>query len=99
MTANQIMSHKYKNKIDDVINYRPISLLSTIIGQYHFYQQLKANITFINNYEPISLLSTISKLLERIVFKHVYNYMHKNIILSKHSSGFRPTNSIVNQPA
>ena len=32
----------------------------------------------LNNYRPISLLPVASKILERIVFKHVYNFLHKN---------------------
>ena len=53
----------------------------------------------LNNYRPISLLPTVSKILEKIVFKHVYNFMHTHDILSKHQSGFRPGDSTVNQLA
>ena len=49
------------------------------------------------NYRPVSLLSCTSKLLERIVFKYVYNYLRDNNILTPHQSGFQPHDSTVNQ--
>ena len=51
------------------------------------------------NYRPISLLSVVSKILEKVVFKHVYNYFHTTDLLSSHQSGFRPGDSTVNQLA
>ena len=53
----------------------------------------------VNNYRPISLLPTVSKILEKIVFKHVYNFLHTNNLLSVHQSGFRPGDSTLNQLA
>ena len=51
------------------------------------------------NYRPISILPVTSKLLERIVFKSVYNFFHKHNLLTVHQSGFRPKDSTVNQLA
>jgi hypothetical protein len=51
----------------------------------------------VNNYRPVSLLSCVSKLLERIVFKHLYNYIRENHLNSPHQSGFQPGDSTVNQ--
>ena len=68
----------------------------------------KANVTPIHkkedkdnilNYRPVSILSTLSKLMEKIVFKHVYNFFHTNNLLTSHQSGFRPCDSTVNQLA
>ena len=50
-----------------------------------------------NNYRPVSLLSCISKILERIVFKHVFNYLRDINFISEHQSGFQPGDSTVNQ--
>ena len=50
-----------------------------------------------NNYRPISLLSCTSKLLERIVFKYVFNYFRDNFLVSLFQSGFIPGDSTVNQ--
>ena len=52
-----------------------------------------------NNYRPISVLPIISKIFERIIFKHVYNHLHVNRLISKHQSGFQPNESTVNQLA
>ena len=46
-----------------------------------------------SNFRPVSLLSNVGKLQERIVFKHIYNYLHENDILYKYQSGFLPNHS------
>ena len=55
--------------------------------------------TDVNNYRPVSLTSCISKLMERTVFKHVYNYIRENNIISEFQSGFTPGDSTVCQLA
>ncbi len=50
-----------------------------------------------NNYRPISLLSTIGKVFEKIVFKHLYNYLREHDRLTSLQSGFVPGDSTVNQ--
>jgi hypothetical protein len=50
-----------------------------------------------NNYRPVSLLSCVSKILERVVFKHLYNYLRDNGLLSPNQSGFQQGDSTVNQ--
>ena len=43
------------------------------------------------------MLSCVGKLLERIIFKHIYNHAHINHLITDHQSGFRPSDSTVNQ--
>ena len=50
-----------------------------------------------SNYRPISLLSNISKIQERIVFKHIYNHLLENNLLYKYQSGFLPNHSTTYQ--
>ena len=66
----------------------------------------KANVTPIfkkgdksdaNNYRPVSLLSVPGKLLEKIVFKHIFNHLRDNAILSQWQSGFLPGCSTICQ--
>jgi hypothetical protein len=35
------------------------------------------------NYHPISVTSIVCKIMEKIIFKHLFNYMKTNNILSK----------------
>ena len=37
------------------------------------------------------------KILEKIIFKYVYNFVHEHEIVSTHQSGFQPGDSTVNQ--
>ena len=50
-----------------------------------------------SNYRPISLISCLGKVMERIVFKHIYNYMHSTNLIYKNQSGFLPGHSTVYQ--
>ena len=50
-----------------------------------------------SNYRPISLLSNNDKVFERCIFKHVYNHLHVNNILTSFQSGFTPGDSTTNQ--
>ena len=43
----------------------------------------------LNNYRPISVLSCFSKILERIVYKRLINFLNHNNILSDSQYGFR----------
>ena len=51
----------------------------------------------VNNYRPISLLSCIGKVMERCVFKQMYNYFITNSVISPLQSGFKSGDSTVNQ--
>ena len=48
---------------------------------------------FVENYRPISLLITISKVLEKIIYTRVYNYIEKHKILFNSQYGFRNKHS------
>ena len=50
-----------------------------------------------SNYRPISLLSTVSKVLEKIVHKYLFNFFRDNNVITAFQSGFVPGDSTVNQ--
>ena len=50
-----------------------------------------------SNYRPISLLNITSKICEKVVFKHVFNFIHDNNLIMLLQSGFIPKYSTVNQ--
>ena len=51
----------------------------------------------ISHYRPISLLPIVAKVLERIIFKHLYKHLISNNLITKNQSGFRPGDSCTNQ--
>jgi hypothetical protein len=53
----------------------------------------KGDVCSMSNYRPISLLSVFNKLLEKIVYKRVYNFLDKNKVLYKYQFGFRKNHS------
>ena len=57
----------------------------------------KGSKQLIKNYRPISLLPICGKVFERIVFKHLYNYLVSNNLITNNQSGSRPQDSTVNQ--
>ena len=46
------------------------------------------NVSDINNYRPISVLNCFSKIIEKHVHKHFYEYLNQNEVLSSVQSGF-----------
>ena len=50
-----------------------------------------------SNYRPVSLLNNIEKVLERIIFKHVYNYLKDTNFFTPCQSGIMLGDSTVNQ--
>ncbi len=46
-----------------------------------------------DNYRPISLLSNVSKVLEKIINRHLYDHLTANDLLSASQSGFRKGDS------
>ena len=57
----------------------------------------KGDLSVVSNYRPISLLNSDAKLFERLVFKHFFNHLQGNNMLSSLQSGFIPGDSTVNQ--
>ncbi len=49
------------------------------------------------NYRPVSLISCVGKLMEKVIFKRVYNFLHSQNVLTPMQSGFRPGDSTINQ--
>ncbi len=57
----------------------------------------KDNPLLCTNYRPISLLCCISKVFEKIMFNHIYEYLKRNKLLSIFQSGFIKGDSTINQ--
>ena len=49
----------------------------------------------LKNYRPVSLLPAFSKLLEKIVYDKLMNFLIKKNLLYKHQYGFRPKHSTI----
>ena len=50
-----------------------------------------------SNYRPVSLLNAFSKIIEKVVFTRVYNFLLDINFLNPLQSNFRPGGSTVNQ--
>ena len=87
---------------------QPLALLFNMSLEFHVYPSVwksaivlplfkKGNRNEISNYRPVSLLSTVGKVFERVVFKHMYNFLRDNDLFYKNQSGFLPKHSTVFQ--
>ena len=57
----------------------------------------KGDNTLPENYRPIALTSAVCKVLEKIIFKHLYNFLKQNNLISRYQSGFIPGDGTTNQ--
>ena len=53
----------------------------------------KGDVNSMTNYRPISKLPAVSKLIERMVHKHLYDFLILNDVLTEVQFGFRPGHS------
>ena len=51
----------------------------------------------VNNYRPVSLLPVCGKILERLVFTSIFDFLYNNNLLSANQSGFRHSDSCERQ--
>ena len=51
----------------------------------------------VKNYRPISPLPIFGKIFEKIIFDRLYNFLLQEELLNPNQSGFRPSDSCVNQ--
>ena len=49
------------------------------------------------NYKPISLLPICGKIFEKVIFDAIYEHLTDNELLTPSQSGFRPSDSTINQ--
>ena len=47
----------------------------------------------VENYRPVSLLPIFGKILERLIFNSLFEFLHENNLLNENQSGFRPSDS------
>ena len=51
------------------------------------------DLNIFNNYRPVSNLPFLSKILERLVFNQLIDFLNRNNIIEKYQSGFRMNHS------
>ena len=86
-----LLSLIYKNYIDTGV-FPDIWKKSNIVPVYK-----RGDKKVIDNYRPISLLPICGKILEKILFNSVYEFLDENNLPCEHRSGFRPSDSCESQ--
>ena len=51
----------------------------------------------LENYRPVSLLFICGKILERLMFKEMFNFFIENKLIPSNQAGFKPGDSCINQ--
>ena len=57
------------------------------------YKEKESDLNEFCDYLPISLLPTINKVFEKVVHKHLYEYLNHNNLLTSSQYGFRPNHA------
>ena len=95
-------------KICDKSLIKPLSFLFKTAVRSSHYPDIwkKSNIIpvhkkndkqLVNNYRPISLLPVFGKIFEKIIFNKTYKFLLEEKLLNPNQSGFRPSDSCINQ--
>ena len=95
-------------KICDKSILKPLILLFENSTKSSYYPDIwkKSNIIpvhkkndkqLVNNYRPISLLPIFGKIFEKIIFNRIYGFLLEENLLNPNQSGFRPSDSCINQ--
>ena len=61
------------------------------------YVYIKSDTQLVKNYRSISFLPIFGKNFEKIKFNKIYNFLLEERLLNPNQSGFRPSESCVNQ--
>ena len=95
-------------KICDKSLLKPLTILFQNSPNFSYYPVIwkRSNIIpvhknndkqLVKNYRLISLLPIFGKIFEKIIFDRLYNFLLQEEILNPNQSGFRPSDSCVNQ--
>ena len=102
-----LISHQMLKYTSDTIN-KPLSILFNMSLQENYFPSLwkkaiviplfkKGDRHEVSNYRPVSLISCIGKVFERVVFKHMHNFLLDKSLFYNLQSGFLPTHTTVYQ--
>ena len=78
---NLYLKHRCKKEFLQVVGKKPV--------------HEKEDKNLLKNYKPFSLLPIFGKIFERVLFKDLFNYFHKNQLFTKCQSGFLPGDSCI----
>ena len=92
----------------DIISHKMLQVSPKKIAAQYKYPKLwkkanvmpifkKGNNSYSSNYRPISLISCVGKVMERVVYKHVYSHLQSLKLIYEFQSGFLPRHSTVHQ--
>ena len=73
-------------------HYQDIWKISNIIPVHK-----KNDKRLVKNYRPIPLLTIFGKIFEKIIFNKIYYFLMEEKLLNPNQSGFRPSDSCINQ--
>ena len=80
-----IISLIYKNCINSGI-FSNIWKKPNVVTVYK-----KGDKEVVGNYRPVLLLPIFGKILERLIFSSLFEFLHENNLLNENQSGFRPS--------
>ena len=87
----KLVSVIFKNRID-ADTFPDIWKKSTIIPVHK-----KSDKQIVNNHRPVSLLPTFGKILEKLLFNSIMDFLEENNLLNSNQSGFWPNDSCESQ--
>ena len=98
-----LINHKMLKHVSDAVSKPLTVIFNRSLREKHYPDPWKKNNVVplfkkgdkaeVSYYRPVSLSSPVGKVMERVVFKSLYNHLHSNNLLYKYQSGFVPGHS------
>ena len=97
-TIPRVVKSTYQNFIVPITHVMNLSIINGVVPNELKVAKVvpiykSGDRRLINNYRPVSVLPCFSKILDKLMYNRIYNFIHKHNLLNEYKFGFRQKRS------